>query len=150
MLTTSEINLVPSMLLRTYASRALEVVKMSEFVPCEVDDKRHHYKNKIIEVVFDPLRVPEINARFRAAGYDFTDKLQVIAVTEDGSILLWGLVNSIFHLPKGERIDGPFDRKHLAFTDILDLTNRFKIKNKKVELDDLIAKLQSAYRGLKS
>lgn len=37
------------------------------------------------------------------------------AVTEDGEILLWGGLNSVFHLRKGEKIDGTFDEQHLAF-----------------------------------
>ena len=137
MFTTSEANLLPSLLLRTYASRALDVVKLRALVPCEVDDRLHNYKAKIVEVVFDPLRVPEVNGKFKAAGYDVPDDLQVIAATEDGSILLWGRINSVFHLRKGEKIGNAFGGKQVAFTDILDLTERFKIKNKKVEIDEL-------------
>jgi hypothetical protein len=140
-------NLLPYLLQRTYASRALDVAKMKAFAPCEVDDPLNNYKAKIVEVVFDPLRIPEVNGRFKAVGYDFGDDMQVIAVTEDGSILLWGGLNSVFHLRKGEKIDEAFDLKHLAFNDILDLTNRFKIKNKKVEIDELIAQLKKAYGG---
>ena len=149
MLTPSESNLLPSLLQRSFASRALDVAKMKAFVPCEVDDRLNHYKGKIVEVVYDPLRIPEVNAEYRAAGYEFSDDMQVIAVTEDGSILLWGGLNSVFHLRKGEKIGGPFDEKHLAFNDILDLTQRFKIKNKKVEIDELIAKLKEKYGGKK-
>ena len=69
----------------------------------------------------------------------------MIAVNEDGSILLWGGLNSIFHLRRGEQIRGAFDEEHLAFNDILDLTGRFKIKNKKVEFDELLAQLQATY-----
>jgi len=120
---------------------------MKAFVPCDVDDRLSQYKAKIVEVVFDPLRIPEVNSRFKAAGYDFDDKMQVIALTEDGSILLWGGFNSVFHLRKGERIEGAFDEKHLAFNDILHLTARFKIKHKKVEIDDLLAQLKETYGG---
>jgi hypothetical protein len=49
---------------------------------------------------------------------------------------------------KGEPIEGAFD--NLAFEDILDLTQRFKIKNKKVEIDGLIAQLKQKYGGKKS
>ena len=145
MLTPFEENLLPFLLSRTYASRALDVAKMKAFVPCEVDDRLNNYKAKITEVVFDPLRIPEVNARFTAVGYHFSDDMQVIAVTEDGSILLWGGLNSVFHLRKGEKIEGIFDEKHLAFNDILDLTQRFKIKNKKVEIDELVARLKKTY-----
>lgn len=145
MLTPFESNLLPFLLSRTFASRALDVVKMKAFVPCEVENQFKSYKARIVEHVYDPVRVPEVNGRFKAAGFEFADDMQVIAVTEDGSILLWGGLNSVFHLRKGERISGVFDRKHLAFNDILDLTNRFKIKNKKVEIDELIAQLKKTY-----
>src|SRR6266404_4303137 len=145
MLTSSESNLLPYLLSRTYASRALDVAKMKAFVPCEVDDRLNNFRARIVEAVFEPLRIPEVNARFRAAGYDFTDDMQVIAVTEDSSILLWGGLNSVFHLRIGEKIEGAFDEKRLAFNDILDLTQRFKIKNKKVEIDELVAQLKKTY-----
>jgi hypothetical protein len=58
-------------------------------------------------------------------------------------------LNSVFHLRKGEKIEGAFDQKHLAFNDVLDLTDRFKIKNKKVEVDELVAQLQKTYGGKK-
>ena len=132
---------------RITASRALEVVKMKAFVPCEVENQFKTYKSKIVEHVYDPLRVEEVNARFKAAGYDVDDDdVQVIAVNEDGSILLWGGLNSVFHLRKGEKIAHCLDIKHIAFQDILDLTNPFKIKNKKVEVDELIAKLKMKYQ----
>jgi len=118
---------------------------MKAFVPCEVDDRLNNFRARIVEAVFEPLRIPEVNARFRAAGYDFTDDMQVIAVTEDSSILLWGGLNSVFHLRIGEKIEGAFDEKRLAFNDILDLTQRFKIKNKKVEIDELVAQLKKTY-----
>jgi hypothetical protein len=149
MLTSSDSNLLSFLLSRTYASRALDVIKMKAFVPCEVDDRLTNYKARIVEAVFDPLRIPEVNARFRAAGYDFTDEMQAIAVTGDGSILLWGGFNSVFRLGKGEKMEGEFDEKHLAFNDILHLTNRFKIKNKQVEIDELVAQMKETYGGKK-
>ncbi len=120
---------------------------MKAFIPCEVENQHKTYKTRIVEHVYDPLRVPEVNARFKAAGYDVGDEMQVIAVNEDGSILIWGGLNSVFHLRKDEKIDGVLDLKHLAFNDILDLTNRFKIKNKKPEIDELIAQLKQTYGG---
>ncbi|MFT3787365.1 MAG: hypothetical protein QM770_14565 [Tepidisphaeraceae bacterium] len=147
MLTPFEANLLPSLLSRFFASRALDVAKMKAFVPCDVSDRINNYKAKIVEAVYDPLCIPEVNARFREAGYEVptNDETAVIAVNEDGSILLWGGLNSVFHLRKGEKIAGAFDGAHLAFNDILDLTARFKIKNKKVEIDELIAKLKQKY-----
>jgi hypothetical protein len=138
-------NLLPFLLQRSFASRALDVVKMKAFVPCEVENQFKSYKTKIVEVVYDPLRIPEINGRFKKAGFDVDEDMQVVAVNENGSILVWGGLNSVFHLRKGEKIAGAFDTKHLAFNDILDLTNRFKIKNKKVEIDELIAQLKKTH-----
>jgi hypothetical protein len=120
---------------------------MKAFVPCEVENQFKTYKTRIIEHVYDPLRVEEVNQKFKDAGYDVDDDdVHVIAINEDGSILLWGGLNSVFHLRKGERIAHCLDTKHIAFNDILDLTNRFKIKNKKVEIDELIAKLKMKYQ----
>jgi hypothetical protein len=145
MLTPSESNLVSFLLQRSFASRALDVVKMKKFIPCEVENQFKTYKTRIVEHVYDPLRIREVHARFRTAGYEFSDDMQALAVTGDGEILLWGGLNSVFHLPKGEKINGVFDEQHLAFNDILDLTERFKIKNKKVEIDEFIAQLKSTY-----
>ena len=128
---------------RFYVTRALDVVKMKGFVPCVVEDRLNKYEARIVEVVFDPLRVEEVNDRFRAEGFTFDDSMQVIAVNDDGSILLWGGANSVFHLRKGETIAGAFDETHLAFNDIVDLTARFKIKNKKPEIDELMAALNA-------
>ena len=140
-------NLLPYLLQQSYATRALDVVKMKERVPCEVADEMTKYRGTIVEVVFDPVHIPEVNDRYKRAGFVFDDEMQVIAVTEDGSILLWGGFNSIFHLRLGETISGPFDEKHLAFNDILDLTNRFNIKNKRVEIEDLISQMKARYGG---
>ena len=145
MLTPFESNILPSLLSRSLASRALDIVKMKAFVPCDVDEPRRGYKTKIVELIYDPVCVPETNAKFKSDGYDFPDDMQVIAVCDNGEILLWGGLNSVFHLARGETIGGAFDSKHLAFNDILDLTNRFKIKNKKVEIDELIRRLKEKY-----
>ncbi len=145
MLTPSESKLLPNMLQRSYAGYYVELVKMKALVPCDVEDELTGYKGRIIEVVFDPLRIPEVNAKFKANGYKFDENMHVIAVTDGGAILVWGGLNSVFHLKRGERITGAFDEKHLAFQDILDLTERFKIKRKKVEIDDMIAQMKKTY-----
>jgi hypothetical protein len=144
MLTPFESNVLPFLLQRSLASRALDVVKMKAFVPCDVDEPRRGYKTRIVEAVYDPLAVPETNARFEAAGYDVPDDMQVIAVCENGEILLWGGLNSVYHLGKDEKFTA-LGGKHMAFNDILDLTNRFRIKNKKVEIDELVARLNEKY-----
>lgn len=46
-----------------------------------------------------------------------------------------------------EQIDGAFDETHLVFNDILDLIEQFKIKNKKVEIDELIEQFNETYGG---
>ena len=127
------------------ASRALDVAKMKAFVPCNVTDRLNGYSARIVEAVYDPLRIEEVNARFEKEGYVVPDGMQVIAVNEDGSILMWGGMNSVYHARKGQEIRGVLD--DLAFNDILDLTQRFKIKNKKVEIDALIAGLKEKYGG---
>jgi hypothetical protein len=118
---------------------------MRDFTPCEVEDQFNTYRTTIVEVVFDPLHISEVNNRFEKAGYDIEESMSVITVNQDDSILLWGGLNSVYHLRKGETITGAFDEQHLAFNDLLDLTQRFKIKNKKVEIDDLIRQLKDLY-----
>ena len=131
------------LLQRSFASSCLDIVKMKAFVPCEVEEPKTHFKCTIAEIVFDPLQIEKVNDKFRTAGYIFDEGLRVIAVCDDGVILLWGGFNSVYHLRKGEQIVGAF--QNLAFEDLLDLTQRFKIKNKKPEIDALIAALKQAY-----
>jgi len=134
------------MLQRSFASSALTVAKMKAFVPCDIEDRINSYKARMIDVVFDPLRIPEVNKRFRSAGYNMPDDhSMVIAINDDQSILIWGALNCVLHLRKREKIAGAFYEKHLAFNDIAHLTERFKIKNKKVEIDQLIADLKKKY-----
>jgi hypothetical protein len=131
------------LLQRTFASHALDIVKMSNLVPCEVENPLNNFHCRIVEIVFDPLHIPDVNKRFRADGYKVPQTMQVIAINGDGSILLWGGANSIFHLRKGDVITGPADEKHIAFEDILGLTKRFNIRNTKSEIDDLIFRLRA-------
>lgn len=103
------------LLQRTYASRALDVAKMRDVLPCDVDDRLTGYHGRIVEVAFDPLRIEETDLHFRDAGYGVDDDLHAIALTEAGELLLWGGFNSIYALKKGERVVGVSD--HLAFND---------------------------------
>jgi hypothetical protein len=132
------------LLQRSYASAALELVKMKALVPCDVDDKFTGYKGRIVELVFDPRKVEETNARFEAAGFHIPADMQVVAVMENGSILMWGGINSLYYLAKGEHLHESLNY-NLAFCDVRDLLNPFKLKNKKVELDELIAHLRAKY-----
>jgi hypothetical protein len=129
---------------RSYASSCLDIVKMKGSVPCEVEDEVTGYTGKITEIVFDPLKIPEVNAKFEAAGYIVPEDFAVIAVTADKTILVWGGINSVYYLRKGEELDESLE-ENMAFNDIADLTGRFKIKNKKTELDDLVAQLNKVY-----
>jgi hypothetical protein len=140
-------SLLPDLLHQSLALRALDVVKMGAFVPCEVADALTGYRNTIVEVVFDPVRAPEVDERFRKEGFLFDEGMHVIAVNADGSILLWGGLNSVFHLRRSEHITGAFDEGHLAFQDILDLTARFKIKNKRGEINAVIAAVKERYES---
>jgi hypothetical protein len=42
---------------RSMASSFMDIVKMKSFVPCDVEAPLTGYKAKIIQVVFDPLRM---------------------------------------------------------------------------------------------
>jgi hypothetical protein len=147
MLTPQEKNLLPSLLQRHFASDCVDFAKIKSLVPREVECKLTGYKTKVVEIVFDPFRIEHVNARFKADGYIFDDSMKVVAVTEDGSILLWGGLNSVYHIKRGETITGAFDEKHLGFQDLLDFTQPFKTKRKKVEIDEMLAKLKDAYGG---
>ena len=140
-------NLLSHLLQRSFASDCVDLAKMKSLVPREVEDKLTGYKTTIVEVVFDPLRIEEVNARFKSEGYVFDDSMKVIAVTEDGSILLWGGFNSVYHIKRGERITGAFDEQHLGFQDLMNLTQLFKIKRKKVDIDAILAQLKKAFGG---
>jgi hypothetical protein len=142
MLTPSERNLLLPMMLRSRAGDYLDLIKLRSLVPIDVEDRLTGYKTRIVEVVFDPMQISETNTRFQAAGFLIPDEMNVIAVNDDGTILVWwGRLNSIFWLRKGKRISKGFDA-NLAFQDLGDLTRRFKFKNKKVELDQMIAHLK--------
>ena len=131
------------LLQNVYASRMLEVMKMKAVVPCEVDDRITGFKGTVTDVVFDALRIEETDAKYRAAGYLFDDDMHVIATTADDGVLVWGGANSVYHLRKGDKIEGFED--HMAFNDILHLTNRFRFKNKKAEVDALVQQLKAKY-----
>jgi len=144
MLTPSEKNLLPYMLQRSFAGDCLDLIKMGSLVPIEVKDELTGYKTKIVEMVFDPVRLAEVNGRFAAAGYLIPEKMNVIGVNHDGTILVWGGPNCVFWLRKGEPISDGWD-DNVAFQDLRDLTGQFKIKNKKPEIDDMIAELKKAF-----
>ena len=90
---------------RSYASSCLDIVKLKASVPCEVEDEVTGYSGKITEMVFDPLKIPETNAKFEAAGYIVPEDFAVIGLTADKKILVWGGVNSVYYLKEGEELD---------------------------------------------
>ena len=144
MLTPSERKLLPNMLQRSIASDCLDLVKMRSLVPVEVEDELTGYRTKIVEMVFNPKRPTKVNQRFKAAGYLIPDDMNVVAVNEDGTILVWGGANCILWLRKGEPVSKGWEG-NLAFQDLRDLTEKFKIKNKKAEIDDMIKQLDETF-----
>jgi hypothetical protein len=137
-------NLLRHSLKKSYASECLTLLKMRELVPFEVEATHSDFKAKVVEMVFDPFKIKEVNARFASAGYPVLDGLEVIAVNEDGSILLWGGAAGIFYARKGEPFDEGWE-ENSVYDDVLDLIGRFNIKHKKAEVDEMIAKLQTHY-----
>ena len=129
------------LLQRWYAGTCLDLVKMKALVPCKVKDELNNYEGEIVEIVFDPLDPEKVNRQFKAAGYEVPKDFNVIAVNRDRTILLWGGLNSVYYLHKNERLEESWE-SNLAFNDIVGLTRQFKIKNKKVEIDELIEKLK--------
>lgn len=144
MLTPSESKLLPHMLLRSYAGDCLHLIKMRAMVPIDLENSILGYKCRIVEMVFDPARMAEVNGRFTDEGYLIPEKMNVIAVNDDGTILVWGGANCVFWLRKGEPIAKGWD-DNLAFEDLGDLTHRFKIRNKKPEIDEMIAELKRVF-----
>jgi hypothetical protein len=142
---------IPVALLRQhYASRCLELIKMKTLVPRDIECPPNNFKRRMVEVVFDPFAVKEVNDRFRAEGYLFdeasTDDEQgtgVIARNDDGSILLWSGMNSVYCLAKGERITGFLDK--IAFDDIAHLVRLFPMKHTKAQINDMIEQLKRHY-----
>src|SRR3954452_21391840 len=133
------------LLQRSYVSSCLHLMKMKALVPCKVANELNKYKATITEVVFDPLKVKETNRKYAKAGYIIPKDFAVIALTADQKILLWGGLNSVYYLKKDEELDKSLE-VNLAFNDIVDLTNHFKVKNKKPEVDELIEQLKQLYR----
>jgi hypothetical protein len=129
---------------RLFATRFLQLEKMKQMVPRTVKAQCASRRITVAEVVFDTLHIDKVNAKFKRRGFVFDDRMHVIAVTDDGSILLWGGANSVFHLRRGQRISGPLDEKHLVFEDISHLTDLFEIEVKKKEVDEMISQLKRA------
>jgi hypothetical protein len=145
MLTPSEKNLLPHLLQRSFAGDCLDLVKMRSLVPIAVRNEPTGYEATIVEMVFDPGRLAEVNGRFEAAGFLIPEEMNVIAVNQDGTILAWGGPNCVFWLRKGEPISKGWD-DNVAFEDLRHLTGQFNIKNKKAEIDEMITELKKAFK----
>ncbi len=137
-------NLLRHSLKKAYASECLTLLKMKELVPFEIKATHTDFTAKVVEMVFDPFKIKEVNARFAAAGYPVLEGLEVIAVNEDGSILLWGGVAGIFYARKDEPFDEDWE-DNSVYEDVIDLIGQFKIKHKKAEVDEMMEKLQAHY-----
>jgi hypothetical protein len=138
---------VPYHLLRQhYAARCVELLKMKALVPRDVECPPNQFRRRVV-VVFDPLRVAEVNARFKDDGYLFGDDADpgaaVVAVNDDGSVLVWGGLNSVYCLRRGERSTGLLDK--IAFDDIAQLIRPFGIKNTKAEVAAMTEQLKRHY-----
>ncbi len=130
---------------RLFATHFVQLEKMKHLVPRKIKSQCSSRRMTIAEVVFDPLQIEKVNAKFKGSGFLFDDPMHVIAVNDDGSILLWGGANSVFHLRPGERIRGALDEKHLVFEDIRHLTDLFGIEVKKKDVDEMISKLKARW-----
>ncbi|HYE18505.1 MAG TPA: hypothetical protein VEA69_08675 [Tepidisphaeraceae bacterium] len=137
-------NFSVSLVQRSFASTCLDIVKMRPFLPCEIRSECDDFHGTLVEIVFDPLKINQVNAQFEAAGYHVPEDMQVVGRTDDGSILLWGGMNSVYHLKMGEHLDDSWE-SNMVFEDVLHLTRPFKIKNKKVEIDEMVAQLKRVY-----
>jgi hypothetical protein len=129
---------------RSYASSYLDLVKMKGLVPREVQEALTGYKAKIVEMVFDPFQIDEVNKRFKDSGYFIGKDMSVIAVNEDDSILLLGNT-VVYRVSKDEDLKDPLDDSHVAFYDVANLTKPLKIKNTRAELDEMFQKLKQKY-----
>lgn len=137
-------DIVGNLLVGPVLSSGMAIAKLKGFAPFDYEDEQKTFKKRLVEVVYDPLRVREVNEEFRAKGYDVPEEQQVIAVNEDGSILLWGLLDEICCLQKGHKWQDPAGGRRFVCGSP-HLTRPFKIRNKKVEIDKLLAQVEKTY-----
>lgn len=130
----------PLPLVPMIASHCLDILKLGDFVPFEIELSETGSKATIEEIVFDPLRIYEVNDKYRQAGFEIDEQFsRVIAVMADGSILVWFGHTTIYLLEKDT------DKKIEAFNDLLDLTFDFNIKNKRPEINGLLREMRECY-----
>jgi hypothetical protein len=129
---------------RSFATHFVKIDKIKALVPRTVKAQANGRPIKIREIVFDPLQIKKVNAKFTNDGSILDDRKYVIAVNADGSILVWGGANSVFRLRAGARITGALDERRLAFEDISHFTDAFEVEATKKEVDAMIAKLKGS------
>ncbi|HEY5913132.1 MAG TPA: hypothetical protein VJA21_21285 [Verrucomicrobiae bacterium] len=136
-------NLVKS-LQRSFATHFVKLEKMRTLVPRTIKAQWNGRPIKVREIVFDPLQIKKVKAKFTEAGFILDDRKHVLAVNADGSILVWGGANSVFRLRAGARITGALDERRLAFEDIGHFTDAFEVDATKKEVDAMIGKLKGS------
>jgi hypothetical protein len=133
-----------SLVKRSFATHFVKLEKMRTLVPRTVKAQWSGRPIKVKAIVFDPLQLQKVNAKFTDDGFILDDRKYVIAVNADGSILVWGGANSVFRLRAGARITGALDEKRLAFEDISHFTDAFEVDATKKEVDAMIARLKGS------
>jgi hypothetical protein len=129
---------------RSFATHFVKLEKIKALVPRTVKAQTDGRPIKVREIVFDPLQIKKVNAKFTDEGFILDAKKYVIAVNADRSILVWGGANSVFRLRAGSRITGACDTRRLVFEDISHFTDAFEVETAKKEVDAMIAKLKGS------
>ena len=129
---------------RLFATHFVKLEKIKALVPRTIKAQANGRTVKVREIVFDPLQIKKVNAKFTDAGFILDDKQYVIAVNADRSILVWGGANSVFRLRTGARVTRASDPVRLAFEDISHFTDAFEVEATKKEVDAMIGKLKGS------
>ena len=129
---------------RSFATHFVKLEKIKALVPRTIKAQANGRPIKIKEIVFDPLQIKQVNARFTDKGFILDEKKYVIAINDDRSILVWGGANSVFRLRTGARITRSSDPKRLAFEDITHFTGAFEVEATKKEVDAMVAILKGS------
>ena len=129
---------------RSFATHFVKLEKIKALVPRTIKAQANGRPIKVREIVFDPLQIKKVNAKFTDEGFILDDKKYVIAVNADRSILVWGGANSVFRLRSGARITGASDLRRLAFEDISHFTDAFEVETTKKEVDAMITRLKGS------
>ena len=129
---------------RSFATHFVKLEKIRALVPRTIKAQANGRPIKVREIVFDPLQIRKVNARFAGEGFVLDDRKYVLAVNADRSILVWGGANSVFRLRVGARITSASDPRRLVFEDISHFTDAFEVEATKKEVDAMIALLKGS------